>query len=407
MYIQRELERKFLKMNGHFKAILVTGARQVGKTTMLKKLAEGSSRVYVTLDNAQIRHLAKNDPALFFQTFQPPMIIDEIQYAPELFSYIKTICDNTDETGLFWLTGSQQYSTIKNVSESLAGRVCILQLYGMSQREKASVTYTDESDFSLKSLQARQRSVRPNNVTDVFNNIWQGGMPGALHMDAETRGEYYNSYVNTYLLRDAIELGGITDAMKFSRFVTACAALIGQQVNYATLAESIGISQPTAKSWLSVLQGLGVVYLLQPFSNNALKRLAKTPKLYFCDTGLAAYLSVWLTSETLMNGAASGAFFENYVVMELVKNYAYAERKVNLTYYRDGKSNEIDILVEDGEYVHPLEVKKSASPDYRAIKTFACLDNAQLRRGSGGIVCMSSMPLPIDEKNNVIPANLL
>lgn len=406
-YITRELERKFLKLNGFFKAILVTGARQVGKTTMLKHLAEGTNRTYVSLDNAMIRDLAKSDPVLFFQTYKPPILIDEVQKAPELFEQIKVICDESDEKGLIWLTGSQQYGMMKKVRETLAGRIGILELYSLSEREKNGIVFDDELDFSLEALRKRRLRVPKNDVINVFNHIWEGGMPGVIGVDDELRGEYFNSYIDTYLMRDVAEAGGITDAVKFRKFLLGCAALTSEQVNYATLAEAADITQPTAKEWLRVLEGLHIIYLLQPYSNNALKRLSKTPKLYFCDTGLCAYLSMWLTPDVLRSGAASGHFYENYVVMELVKNYAYSKNKANVTYYRDANAKEIDVFVEENNVIHPLEIKKSANPDKREVKKYSVLDKAELERGYGGIVCMCEEPLPIDDKNSFIPSNLI
>lgn len=406
-YIDRELERKFLKTSTFFKAILVTGARQVGKTTMLKHLAEGTDRTYVTMDNGMARDLAKRDPVLFFQTYKPPILIDEIQKAPELFEQIKIMCDETDERGLFWLTGSQQYKMMKKVKDTLAGRIGILELYSLSQREKQGKIYKNALDFSLSSLQERQNLTKPNDVHEVFKHIWEGGMPQVIGVDDELRQEYYNSYVDTYLMRDATEEGGITDSVKFRTFLTACAALVAEQVNYATLAESADISEPTAKEWINLLQGLGIIYLLKPYANNELKRLSKTPKLYFCDTGLCAYLSMWLSPDVLMNGAASGHYYENYVVMELVKNYAYAPARANLTYYRDSNSKEIDVFVEENDTIHPLEIKKSANPNSREVKKFTVLDKTNLKRGSGGIVCMCEEPIPIDALNCYIPGNII
>lgn len=406
-YITREAERKFLKMNGFFKAILVTGARQVGKTTMLKHLAEGTNRTYVSLDNAMVRELAKNDPVLFFQTYKPPILIDEVQKAPELFEQIKIICDESEEKGLIWLTGSQQYNMMKNVRETLVGRVGILELYGLSQREKSGLIFEEELDFAISALQARQLKAEKNDVIKVFKHIWEGGMPQVMGADEEMRGDYYNSYVDTYLMRDVTETGGIVDSVKFRKFLCGCAALVSEQVNYATLAESAEISPPTAKEWLKILQGLHIVYLLQPYANNELKRLSKTPKLYFCDTGLCAYLSTWLTPEALMNGAASGRYYENYVVMELVKNYAYAKSKVNLTYFRDSNATEIGVFVEKNDTIHPLEIKKSTNPNNREVKKYAVIEKTSLTRGCGGIVCMCEQPFPIDERDCYIPSNLI
>ena len=406
-YIERTLERKFLKMSSFFKAVLITGARQVGKTTILKHLAEGQKRTYVSMDNTMARTLAKSDPVLFFQTYKPPIIIDEIQKAPELFEQIKIMCDESEERGLFWLTGSQQYNMMKNVRETLAGRIGILELYSLSKNEVDGIRFPNEMDFSLACLQQRQACTGKNDVVDVFEHIWRGGMPDAIYADAEQRQEYYNSYIETYLMRDVSEEGGITDSVRFRKFLNACAALVAEQVNYKTLAEAAEISQPTAKDWLRLLQGLGIIYLLQPFANNELKRLAKTPKLYFCDTGLCAYLSMWLTRDTLMNGAASGHYFENYVIIELVKNFSYSSAKANLTYYRDSNAKEIDVMVEENGLIHPLEIKKSANPDRREIKKYEIIDKTNLERGSGGIICMCEEVIPIDGKNCFIPCNLI
>lgn len=406
-YLRRTLERKFLRMSSFFKAVLVTGARQVGKTTMLKYLAGEQSRTYVSMDNTMARMLAKSDPVLFFQTYKPPILIDEIQKAPELFEQIKVICDEREEKGLFWLTGSQQYHLMKNIRETLAGRIGILELYSLSKNEAEGIFFPNELDFSLPCLLERKSFGKKNDIVDVFEYIWRGGMPAALSADAEQRQEYFNSYIETYLMRDVSEEGGITDTVRFRKFLNACAALTAEQVNYKTLAEAAEISQPTAKEWLRLLQGMGILYLLPPYANNELKRLAKTPKLYFCDTGLCAYLSMWLTRDTLMNGAASGHYFENYVVMELLKNFAYAPSKANLTYYRDANAKEIDVFVEENGVIHPLEIKKSANPDRREVRKYEMLDRAKLKRGQGGIVCMCEEVIPIDDKNCFIPCNLI
>lgn len=406
-YIERTLERKFLRMSSFFKAVLVTGARQVGKTTMLKHLATEQNRTYVTMDNTMARALAKSDPVLFFQTYKPPIIIDEIQKAPELFEQIKMMCDESEERGMFWLTGSQQYKTMKNIRETMAGRIGILELYSLSKSEIEGLDFPNELDFSLPCLLQRQSLVKKNDIVDVFEQIWRGGMPDALLADAEQRQEYFNSYIETYLMRDVSEEGGITDTVRFRKFLNACAALVAEQVNYKTLADAAEISQPTAKEWVRLLQGLGIIYLLPPYANNELKRLTKTPKLYFCDTGLCAYLSMWLTRDTLMNGAVSGHYFENYVIIELLKNFAYAPSKANLTYYRDSNAKEIDVFVEENGVIHPLEIKKSANPDRREVKKYELLDKVNLERGSGGIVCMCEEVIPIDTKNCFIPCNLI
>lgn len=374
---------------------------------MLKHLAAEQKRTYVSMDHTMARTLAKSDPVLFFQTYKPPIIIDEIQKAPELFGQIKIMCDESEERGLFWLIGSQQYNMMKNVRETLAGRIGILELYSFSMNEAKGLAFPNEMDFSLSCLLARQPLVPKNDIVQVFEHIWRGGMPDAQDADSEQRQEYFNSYIETYLMRDVAEEGGITDTVRFYKFMKACAALTAEQVNYKTLAEAAEISQPTAKEWVRLLQGLGIIYLLPPYANNELKRLTKTPKLYFCDTGLCAYLSMWLTRDTLMDGAASGHYFENHVVIELLKYFTCARSKVNLTYYRDSNAKEIDVFVEENGIIHPLEIKKSANPDRREVKKYELLDKAKLKRGSGGIVCMCEEVIPIDAQNCFIPCNLI
>jgi len=406
-YIPRYLERKFTKMSDFFKAILVTGARQVGKTTMLQHIAKGQDRTYVTLDKKAARDMAQNDPALFFQTYKPPILIDEVQYAPELFPVIKILCDESDDKGLFWMTGSQQYKMMEIAGESLAGRVGIINMYSLSQSEKNGITYGEELDFSFDSLKERYSKAYKNDVVSVFEHIWRGGMPQSQGADHEQLSAFFESYVDTYLMKDIKELGEIRDTNRFRDFITACAALVGGIVNYKTLSDACGISQPTAKQWLKILEGLGVIFLLRPYSNNALKRLVKAPKLYFCDTGLAAHLSMWLTPQTLMNGAASGHFFENYVVAELIKNYSYSQSNINMTYLRDSNVKEIDILIEKNNIIHPLEIKKSANPSQEATRKFDILNNTASKIGAGGIICMCEEPIPIDRLNTFIPCNLI
>jgi predicted AAA+ superfamily ATPase len=405
-YIPRSLEPKFTKLSNFFKALLVTGPRQVGKTTMLKHMAQ--DRCYVSLDSQSARKLAQSDPVMFFQIHKPPIIIDEVQYAPELFSQIKILCDESEEKGRFWLTGSQRFDMMKLAGESLAGRLGIASLYSFSQSEKMGVSYHDNLDFTYSSLRDRQALVsQKNNAASVFGHIWTGGMPVLQLADADERQSYFDSYMETFVMKDLTELGGIRNVNKFMNFLTACAAMVGQQVNYRTLAEPAGISEPAAKDWLGILQGLGQIFLLQPYYNNALKRLTKRPKLYFTDTGFAAHLSQWMTKESLMVGAASGHFFENYVVMELLKNYSYSPLRYKLSYYRDSSKKEIDVFVEENNLIHPFEIKKTANPNHRDIKNFSVLDKASLQTGPGGIICLCEELVPIDQRNCYIPCNLI
>ena len=406
-YICRELERKFQEANRFFKAILVIGARQVGKSTMLKHLAQEEHRTIITMDNDQARELALNDPRLFFQTYRPPILIDEIQKAPNLLEHIKIMCDESDERGRFWLTGSQRKKIMEKSQETLAGRLGILHLYGLSQREKAGYLDPAELDFSMESLFERQKHMPQNQVLEVFDQIWKGGFADLQNATEEMAQLYYQSYLDNYLIADAVNDQGITDIAGFRRMIRACAALVGQLVNYHTLAEAAGVSEVTAKKWLYILQDMDVVYLLEPYSNNELQRMVKTPKLYFCDTGLCAWLTRWLTPDSLREGAACGHFYENYVIMELVKNYAYARNTALISFYRDDNAKEVDVFVEENGKIHPLEIKMSANPEKKEIRKFNVIDKTSLIHGKGGIICMYPEPFPINDNNCLIPGNLI
>ncbi len=406
-YIHRELERKFLAMNSAFKAIMVTGARQTGKTTMLRHLTKGQNRNYVTMDKFNDRELARKDPELFFQIHQPPILIDEIQKTPELFETIKILCDNTEECGLFWLSGTWSMRMLKQAGDSLAGRICILRMYSLSQREIAGVLPEEPLDFSFQALESRSRLFPENNAAEIYTHIWRGGMPARLGMDSEQAEEYWNSYVDSYLMRDAVEDNGVTDTTGFHRFIRACAALCGQQVNYSLLAEAAGLSGTTARNWLKILQDMGIIYLLEPYSGNDLKRMIRNPKLYFCDTGLCAHLASWPLRDALMNSAVAGHYFENHVVAEILRNNTYAPAKALMSYYRDREQREIDLILEQNGILHPLEIKMSARPDPRIVQEFAMLPKGGRTLGNGGIICMIGRPYPITEDQSFIPANLI
>ena len=406
-YIKRDLERKFLHMSSVFKTVMVVGARQVGKSTMLKHVAEGQNRTYVTMDDSQLRDFARTEPKLFLQTYEPPILIDEVQKAPELFEEIKILCDNSDERGRFWLTGSQSKKLVKKAGDSLAGRLCILKMYSLSAREKLSIEGVDELEFSLKSLIARQKLFPANNILTTFENIWRGGLPDVQEKDEEQLSEYFNSYIETYLMRDAVDDYGVTDTEGFRKFLRACAAFTGQLVNYNDLGVSAGVSGATAKEWVKILQSMGIVFLLEPYASNELKRLTKTPKLYFCDTGFCAYLSSWTSRDVLMNGAASGHYYENYVIAELLRHYAYGKNKVNLNFYRDNKMKEIDLIIEENGVLHPVEIKKTAAPDKSAIKAFSVLADAGREIGTGVVICMSDRVLPVHENILMMPSGVI
>ena len=406
-YIHRSLERKFIKMSSAFKVVMVTGARQVGKSTMLKHLAQDAGRTFVTMDDTDARELAERDPKLFFQMYKTPILIDEVQKAPGLFEQIKILCDESDKRGQFWLTGSQSKKLLKQAGDSLAGRICVLKMFSLSAKELVGRPDDILEDYEFSSFVDRSHNYPENNILDVYTRIWEGGMPDMVSMDAELRREYWNSYIDTYLMRDAVDDNGIKDTEGFRKLLRACAAFSGELINYDDLGNAAGVSSVTAKEWVKVLQSMGIIYLLEPYFNNELKRMIKTPKLYFCDTGLCAFLSSWTSRDTLMNGAASGHYLENYVVSELLRNISYGEKKVNLNFYRDTNQKEIDLVVEMDGILHPFEIKRAASPDRKGIKSFLLLQKSKKEIGAGGIICMVEKPFPIDSLNSLIPGNLL
>lgn len=402
-YIARHMEQKILDLSKFFSALLITGPRQAGKTTMLKELAarEGIGRGYVSLDDLNTRDMAKNDPKLFLQLHKPPVIIDEVQYAPELFSYIKIHVDEHHMPGAFWLTGSQIYRLMRGVQESLAGRVALLHLSPLSQRE---ITGMPARPFMVDfdTLLAESKTISPVSVPDMYERIWKGCMPGLLSGQSE-RDIFYSSYISTYLERDVRELSGAIDALKFNRFVTAVAARCSQLVNFTALAEDADIDIQTAKSWLNILETLGIVFLLHPYSNNVLKRTIRTPKLYFYDTGLVCYLTRWSSAEVAESGAMSGALLENFTVSELMKSYQNEGLSPYLYFYRDRDAKEIDVLLEGNGKLFPLEIKKTATPDKRIVRTFDVIEKSPLERGTGAVLCMAQEFSAFDRENLIVP----
>lgn len=402
-YIARHMEQKVLALSKFFSALLITGPRQAGKTTMLKELAarEGIGRGYVSLDDLSARDMAKNDPKLFLQLHKPPVIIDEVQYAPELFTYIKIHVDEHHMPGAFWLTGSQIYRLMRGVQESLAGRVALLHLSPLSQREITGMPARPFTvDFDV--LLAESKTISPVSVPDMYERIWKGCMPGLLGGQSE-RDIFYSSYISTYLERDVRELSGAIDALKFNRFVTAAAARCSQLVNFTALAEDADIDIQTAKSWLNILETLGIVFLLHPYSNNVLKRTIRTPKLYFYDTGLVCYLTRWSSAEVAESGAMSGALLENFTVSELMKSYQNEGLSPYLYFYRDRDAKEIDVLLEGNGKLFPLEIKKTATPDKRIVRTFDVIEKSPLERGTGAVLCMAQEFSAFDRENLIVP----
>jgi len=407
---------------------MVTGPRQVGKTTMLERLAD-PSRTYVSLDSPINREMAKNDPELFLQRYQPPVLIDEFQYAKELLPFIKIYVDKHKRNGDFWLTGSQMFHMMMQVSESLAGRVAVIPMQGLSSSEitgmteavgaqeaprapgPAAITGAAEMPSVAFSLDpdewvARLKTRQPKDLMQVYGRIFKGSMP-RVYSERPDREVFYSSYVDTYLQRDIRDITQVGDELAFLRFITACAARTGQKVTYAELARDAGVSPPTAKQWLSVLVTSGIIVLVEPYFNNTLTRIVKSPKMYFMDTGLCAYLTRWDSAKTLEASMMSGAIFETYVASEIIKSYYNTGKRPPVFYYRDTDQKEIDLIVEVGDTLHPFEIKKSAAPGKNSIRHFHVLVKTKKEIGAGGVICMADSVYPVDDRNYYIPAWLI
>ncbi len=418
MVVPRTLEPAIIRASQQFPVVLLTGARQVGKTTLLRQLSQ-DGRAYVTLDDPLVLSLAKDDPALFMQRFPPPVFIDEIQYAPELLPYIKMAADRAGQIGLFWLAGTQQFyltpapaavltgaaAGVQGVSESLAGRVAMLHLLGLSRPELLGHGLAATPFVPTPAELARRSSQRnPLTLQELYRLIWRGALPAIALNAAVERDLFYSSYVQTYLQRDVRALTRVGDELAFLRFLRATAARTSQLLNLADLARDADVAPNTAKHWLSILQTAEIVYLLEPYHTHVTQRLVKTPKLYFLDTGLAAYLTAWASPETLEAGAMSGPLLETWIVAELLKGYWHADRQPPFTYYRDKDQREIDLLlVQDGN-IYPLEIKKTASPSRGDVRHFAALERLGLPVGPGGVICLAEQSLPLTAAAQSIPA---
>ena len=403
LYIRRDLEKVFLRTSEQFKVVLVTGPRQVGKTTLLKKLMESTDRKYVSLDDIAMRNLAKNDPETFIKTFPPPLFIDEVQYAPELFSYIKIQVDGRQKAGDYWLSGSQVFRLMRGVSESLAGRVGLLDLFPLSQNEIYNHKTCLPLDTSFEKIMERVEGIPDATPVEIYTRIYNGGMPQLISGEISDRDTFYHSYIRTYIERDVRDLSGNIDVLKFHRFMTGAAARCSQLVNHKAIADDAEIDQVTAKNWLNILETLGLIFYLHPYSNNTLKRTLKSPKMYFYDCGLVAYLARWSSVETLMNGAQSGAILENYVISEIMKGYHNCGLEPYLNYYRDKDGKEIDVLREANGTLYPLEIKKTSSPSVHLTNVFRVLDKSSKILGPGGVICLNNNFLPLDRNNSIIP----
>lgn len=401
-YISRSLEKVVSEVTKEYPVVLVTGPRQVGKTTMLQKLMEGTDRSYVSLDDLNERNLAKTDPELFLQLHKPPVLIDEVQYAPELFTYIKVLVDKNHAPGDFWLTGSQVFKLMRGIQESLAGRVAVLSLTSLSQAELCDGEM-EPFTVDMDALTIRRKKRKQADTREIFERIFKGSMPAIVSGQNSNSQIFYSSYLTTYIERDVRELSDAIDSLKFYNFITAVAARCGQMLNVADIARDADINQKQAKDWLGILETLGIIFYLHPYSNNLLKRLVKTPKLYFYDTGLVCYLTKWSSADTLLSGAMNGAILENYVVSEIMKTYLNSGKEPFMYYYRDKDSREIDIVLEHDGVINPIEIKKTSNPGSELTKVFNLLDHSSTPRSKGAVICMKPELSAIDRENYIVP----
>lgn len=401
-YIKRDIESKIISLTKEYPCILITGPRQVVKTTVLHHLM-ASDRNYVTLDDLEERKLAKTDPALFLQMHDLPLFIDEVQYAPELFSYIKIAIDNGAAPGSFWLTASEAFRTMGLAQESLAGRTAILHMPSLSQHEIYGSGVNTPFSVELSALKIRRVTGTVTNIEGIYQRIWNGSLPGYVSGKFTDRDVFYFSYLQTYIDRDVSELVALTDKLLFQDFVRAAACRAGQMLNVHDIAQDVGVSDDTAKRWLQVLEKSDIIFYLRPYSNNLLKRTVKTPKMYFFDTGLVAYLTRYSSPEILQNGAINGAILENFVVAEILKSYQNNAQDCLLWYYRDKSSNEIDMVIESDDQLHPLEIKRSVNPGSELVGAFSILDKGSVSRGTGAVLCMRPELSAINAQNYIVP----
>ena len=409
MYIKRHIERVVERQSGNFPIVVLTGARQVGKSTMFQNKFEGMRQV--SLNTLAARRAAEETPSLFFETYRPPVVVDEVQRAPALFEYLKDIVDGDNRRGRFFLTGSQSFNLMQNVSESLAGRAGMVKLMGLSYREIEGIEYFDPFKPTKEYIFRMKETGAKYDYQKIIRTVWKGSFPRLYQKEhsCEEWMDFYNSYLQTYIERDVKQIIQIQDEAAFLRFIRGVAAFTGQQLNYSTLAEICNKDVTTVQRWISVLQTCGLLYLLQPYYNNFNKRMTKTPKLYFMDTGLACFLLGWNTPEQLVNGAMWGHIFETYAVCEILKSYYnYGSTHPGLYYYRDKEKNEIDLLIEDGGVLYPVEIKTASEPGKSAAAAFRVLKNIYGKTaGEGAVVCMGREVLPVAENVWTLPVNLI
>ncbi|MDR1739252.1 MAG: ATP-binding protein [Bacteroidales bacterium] len=400
---ERTLSKGLSKISKLFPVTLLTGMRQVGKSTLFEMLNTAKYK-YVSLDNVEDKKLAINNPSLFLDRYSPPVIIDEVQYAPELFPYIKLYVDKNKKNGQFLLTGSQKFNLMKGVKESLAGRVAIIDMLGFSYKEMKN--NANEVMPFLPSMSKKTFSKIADNLTlfDIYKIIFNGSFPRLIVNKGKGRDIFFKSYIKTYIERDVRDFDGITDDIKFYNFIRAVAVRTGNLLNYSDIARDVGIDNRTAKQWLAILERSGVIKLLYPYYNNVTNRIIKTPKVYFLDTGLCVYLAGIDDYKTLEASYLTGAIFETYCFTEILKSYWHNGLEANIYFYRDADQREIDFVIEKNNILYPVEVKKTKNPSFRDAKNFELLKHLKKEIGTGAILCLRQDITPISDNVVSVPA---
>lgn len=407
MYIKRNIEELIKSLTHSYKVLLLTGPRGVGKSILLKHFETDTERIYVSLDDLMARNLALTDPALFLQRYNPPVLIDEIQYAPQLLNYIKNYVDHNDKNSNIWLTSSICFPVLDDVNKIFGDLVGFINLQGLSLNE---INQTKNIGFfvpSYNSLILRAKTTTHYSLKEIYKIIWQGSMPALYNNYAIEWQDYYASYVQTLIHQDVMRILQINDEMVFFKFLCAAAAQSGRIVNYAELAKAAEISAPTAKQWVKTLEAIGIIYMLQPFNPPGAKYVVRAPKLYFCDTGLAAYLTSWNNPEALETGAMSNEFFATWVVMEIYKSYSNNGLVPPLYYLRNFNGKELDLIIYENGIAYPVAISKSTLPS-KMLKTFAILtpvaNDAQIKIGEGAIICFADGLIQASENISYVPA---
>lgn len=419
-YINRAIEPLFIKKFNSYKSVAVTGARQVGKTRMSKEMFPNVKRI--NLKNPNLFNAANDDPQGFIESFDRPLFIEEVQECPQLLSSVKDVLDNIDGYGNYVFSGSQKWSLMEGLSDLLSGMVGIIELAGLSMREINNISFNQPFLPTESYIKNREKEIKK--YRDIWKTIHRGFYPELYEHKEKDWEDFYQDYVRTYIERDVYKITKVRDYQTFYKFLVAVAARTGHILDYTNIANDVGISADTVKLWIGILQKTDIVYLLQPYFNSHLNRAIKSPKIFFRDTGLASFLTSWLTPETLKNGAIAGHIFETFVVNEIIKSFINVGRDYSkYIYYYKGKDKEkkkridangndvveyeegeIDLIIEENGTLYPIEIKKATNPTASDASAFTTLDkDVDKKRGIGAIICLSEYKLKLRDNLYLLP----